>query len=164
VGIIELPRQLLLLCAGDTLRGVAVEALVRALGLNVAGLLALVADLLTACRFLGAVAGVVTGFTTVVALHAVDTFAYSSGQLSFHTARGEGVRTRHVAVATAGVARLTGATGAATAEAAVAATAIATTKAASLGAVASDVTHLTTLSVLVIVYIFQGKRRAVRTL
>lgn len=75
MGIIELPRQLLLLCAGDTFRGVPVEALVRALGLNVAGLLALVADLLAACRFLGAVAGVVTGFTTVVALHAVDAFA-----------------------------------------------------------------------------------------
>lgn len=40
-------------------------------------LLALVANLLAAGRLLGAVAGVVAGLAAVVALHAVNTFAYS---------------------------------------------------------------------------------------
>lgn len=41
------------------------------------GLLALVADLLAAGRFLGAVTRVVTGLAAVVALHAVDALTYS---------------------------------------------------------------------------------------
>lgn len=48
---------------------------VGASGLDVTGLLALVADLLATSGLLGAVAGVVTGLATVVALHAVDTLA-----------------------------------------------------------------------------------------
>lgn len=44
-------------------------------GLNVAGLLALVADLLSAGRLLGAIAGEMTILTTVVALAAIDTLA-----------------------------------------------------------------------------------------
>jgi len=46
-----------------------------ALGLDVAGLLALVADLLATARVLGAVTGEVTGLAAVVALGAVDTVA-----------------------------------------------------------------------------------------
>lgn len=51
-----------------------------ALRLDVSGLLALVADLLAASRLLRAVAGVVAGLATVVALHAVDTLACSLRQ------------------------------------------------------------------------------------
>jgi hypothetical protein len=46
-----------------------------ALGLDVAGLLALVADLLATAGVLGAVTGEVTGLAAVVALGAVDTVA-----------------------------------------------------------------------------------------
>lgn len=48
---------------------------VGALSLNVARLLALVADLLTTSGLLGAIARVVTRLAAVVALHAVNTFA-----------------------------------------------------------------------------------------
>lgn len=48
---------------------------VGALGLHVAGLLALVADLLAAAGVLGAVAGEVTSLAAVVALAAVDAIA-----------------------------------------------------------------------------------------
>jgi hypothetical protein len=48
---------------------------VGALSLDVARLLALVADLLAAGRLLGAVTGVVAGLAAVVALHAVDALA-----------------------------------------------------------------------------------------
>lgn len=47
----------------------------RALGLDVAGLLALVADLLATARVLGAVTREMTGLAAVVALGAVDAVA-----------------------------------------------------------------------------------------
>lgn len=50
---------------------------VGALGLDVAALLALVADLLAAGRLLGAVTGVVARLAAVVALHAIDTLAWT---------------------------------------------------------------------------------------
>jgi hypothetical protein len=51
-------------------------ALVRALALNVASLLALVAHLLATGRLLGAVTGEVTSLAAVVALGALDTVAW----------------------------------------------------------------------------------------
>lgn len=96
---------------------------VRALSLDVTRLLALVADLLATSRLLGAVAGVVTGLATVVALHAVDTL------------------TRHVAVTTARVAGLSGTA----AEATAATVGVAE---GGLSAVAGNVAELTTLVAL----------------
>ena len=55
---------------------------VGALGLDVTSLLALVADLLAASGLLRAVAGVVTRLAAVVALHAVNTFAWSQVSLA----------------------------------------------------------------------------------
>lgn len=98
---------------------------VGALSLNVASLLALVADLLTTSGLLGAVTRVVARLAAVVALHAVNTFA------------------RHVAVATAGVAGLASTT----AEAALTAAAIGVAE-AGLGAVAGDVADFAALVAL----------------
>jgi len=123
VGIIKLSRQL---CPSthDPCSTPSWEPLVVGAGsLDVASLLALVADLLTTSRLLGAVTRVVTRLATVVALHAVNTLA------------------RHVAVAAARVAGLAGTTETALG------TAVATAEAA-LGAVAGDMAHLTALVAL----------------
>ena len=83
VGIMELPRQLPLRRIASTKENHSrpfepVRArLVGALGLHVAGLLALVANLLASSGLLRAVAGVVTRLATVVALHAVDALAFT---------------------------------------------------------------------------------------
>lgn len=73
----ELPRQLshsLLVC---TERTTDCQGLVGALSLDVATLLALVANLLATSGLLGAVTGVVARLAAVVALHAVDALACS---------------------------------------------------------------------------------------
>lgn len=57
--------------------------LVRALSLNVAALLALVADLLATSGLLRTVAGIVAGLATVVALHAVDALACGEVSMKF---------------------------------------------------------------------------------
>lgn len=98
--------------------------LVRALSLNVAALLALVADLLATSGLLRTVPRIVARLATVVALHAVDALA------------------RHVAITTAGVAGL-----ASTATvAAVAAVGVATES--GLGAAAGNVALLAALVAL----------------
>jgi len=77
VGIMELPRQLSpqwMMPTHERTHHVR-RLVVGALGLDVAGLLALVADLLTTSRLLGAVARVVARLAAVVALHAVDALA-----------------------------------------------------------------------------------------
>lgn len=58
-------------------RTILATLVVGALSLDVTGLLALVADLVTTSGLLGAVSGVVARLAAVVALHAVDTLAYS---------------------------------------------------------------------------------------
>jgi hypothetical protein len=55
---------------------------VRALGLNMAWLLALVADLLTAARVLGAVAREMARLATVVALAAINAIAWKKVRFS----------------------------------------------------------------------------------
>ena len=112
-----------------------------------AGLLALVADLLAAARRSGAVARQVTGDTAVVALVAVHAVAYSvSVEVLGVNVCLQGL-TREMADAAARVAGLLAE--AAAAAAAVAATAVATATAAvrgaTLAAVASDVADLTAL-------------------
>lgn len=114
---------------------------VGALSLDVASLLALVADLLTASGLLGAVTGVVARLAAVVALHAVNTFACRSCQHVVPRYEAEALLTRHVAVATAGVAGLAGT---ATETSATAAAAVGVTE-AGLGAVAGDVAELAAL-------------------
>lgn len=77
MGIMELPRQLSpqwMMPTHERTHHVR-RLVVGALGLDVAGLLALVADLLTTSRLLGAVARVVARLAAVVALHAVDALA-----------------------------------------------------------------------------------------
>ena len=66
-----------------------------------AGLLALVTDLLAAGRLLGAVTREVTVLAAVVALAAIDALAYNQElESKIYKAEG-GLLTRHVAVATA---------------------------------------------------------------
>jgi len=135
VGIIELSRQLSLVKEGE--RVDPADLVVGALSLNVSRLLALVADLLATSSLLGAITGVVTRLAAVVALHAVNTLA------------------GHMAVAAAGVAGLastaTEAASAAAAAASTTAVGVAERGLAAegrLGAVAGNVSHLTTLVAL----------------
>lgn len=121
-----------------------------ALGLDVAGLLALVADLLAGGGTLGAVTGEVTVLAAVVALGAVDAVTCCSnvsylcnGCKSYLGILDEEL-TGHVANATAGVAGLLGtATEAATTT--VGATVATTESTTALGAVAGNVANLTAL-------------------
>ncbi|KAI0473230.1 hypothetical protein GGR56DRAFT_605771 [Xylariaceae sp. FL0804] len=113
--------------------------------LDMAGLLALVADLLSSGRLLLAVSGEVTVLATVVAFATVHAFAWSTLTNEPHV--GAKQLTRHMAIAAAGVAGLTAAATAAVAATATAeaATAVAVASVAGLGTVASDVAHLATL-------------------
>lgn len=104
-----------------------------------AALLALVADLLATSGLLRTVAGIVARLATVVALHAVDALAYRQVSMkSVHRSK-RLLRTRHVAVATAGVAGLASTT----TVAAVAAVGVATES--GLGAAAGNVALLAAL-------------------
>lgn len=111
------------------------DLVVGASSLDVAGLLALVANLFATGGLLGAVARVVTRLAAVVAPHAVDALA------------------RHVAVAAAGVAGLAG-TAVVSSRAALAtlatlaASVVAATIRRSFGAMTSNVAHITALVAL----------------
>lgn len=61
-----------------------------ALGLDVSRLLALVANLLTTARVLGAVAGEVTSFATVVAFAAINAITYDSSDYDTHVTGSQG--------------------------------------------------------------------------
>jgi hypothetical protein len=113
--------------------------LVGALRLDMSCLLALVADLLSSGGFLRTVARVVARLATVVALHAIDAFAFSN--ISISNSRTWRLLTGHMAIAAAGVASL-------------ASTATTTTVSASvrvvergLGAVACNMANLTALKI-----------------
>jgi hypothetical protein len=124
----------------STIRSAASDLDVGALGLDVARLLALVANLLAGARLLGAVARKMTGNAAVVALVAVH--AVACKRLDMARGRMERRRlTRHVANAAARVAGLLAEATTAAVAAGVEAAAIGRT----LGAVASDVADLTAL-------------------
>lgn len=120
---------------------------VGASGLDVSRLLALVADLLATGRLLRAVTREVTVLATVVAFAAVNALACNR-ELGWNNIHGGGERlTRHVAVATAGVAGLATASGTTAVAVAtlVAATVAAAASTEAIGAVAGNVADLAAL-------------------
>jgi hypothetical protein len=117
----------------------------------VAGLLALVADLLTAARVLGAVAREVTGLAAVVALGAVDAVAWSLVREVTHQLGVIMVLTGHVANTTARVAGLVlleTTTAATVAAGLVTTTAASTVAVTALRAVAGNVANLAALWIM----------------
>ena len=77
---------------GSTIRSAAYNLDVGALGLDVAGLLALVADLLAGAGLLGAVAGQMARDTAVVAFVAVDAVTWRTSDTIPLYRNGENLR------------------------------------------------------------------------